>query len=173
MLWKKKLQDEFKQNLIAGYSRLWRYCLILTSDKEYSSDLVQTTCLRALEKRHLYTPGTNFMGWVFKIAHNIWLNELRAKAIRSGGGIVTIDEIELPDIQPDAERQLYYQQVMQEIFKLPEAQRLTVVLVYVEGYSYKEASEILDIPIGTIMSRLSAARSKLATKLHDQQTSVL
>ena len=102
---------------------------------------------------------------MFTIAQRTWLNEMRSEAVRRGGGLITIDEIDLPDTKPDAETNLFARQVLIQIMGLPEAQRLTVMLVYVEGFSYKEASEILDIPVGTVMSRLATSREKLATQM--------
>ena len=72
------------------------------------------------------------------------------------------DDLALPAPGPDAETNIFYAQVFRAVMDLPEAQRITVFLVYVEGFSYKEAAEHLQIPIGTVMSRLAAARCKLA-----------
>ena len=146
------------------FPRLWRYCLTLTGNREGADDLAQAACLRAIEKSHLFTPGSKFDSWVFRIAQRVWLNELRAEAVRRGGGMVTLDEFDLADAKPGPESNLLAREVLLEVLALPEAQRATVMLVYVEGYSYKEASEILEIPIGTVMSRLAAARGKLAHK---------
>jgi RNA polymerase sigma-70 factor (ECF subfamily) len=79
-----------------------------------------------------------------------------------------IEEFEIPDTKPDPESNILAAEVLNQVMALPEAQRTTVMPVYVKGYSYQEASAILDIPISTVMSRLSAARTKLATKLSDE-----
>lgn len=160
-------QTEVQEGLKPLYPRLWRYCLMLTGNRDRANDLAQMTCLRALDKSEHYEAGTRLDSWVFRMAQRIWLNEVRSDAVRRGGGLVAIDEAGLVDAHPGPESNLFARQVLSEVMALPEAQRTTVMLVYIEGYSYKEASEILDIPAGTIMSRLSAARSKLAARLKE------
>ncbi len=101
------------------------------------------------------------------MARRIWLNELRADAVRLGGGLVPADA--LIDEKDDILTNILAGEVLSKIRALPEAQRIAVMLVYVEGYSYAEAAEMLEIPIGTVMSRLAAARKKLAVELGDRQ----
>lgn len=165
---KKDSHIEVKRGLQIHFPRLWRYCLVLTGNKEQADDLAQAVCLRALEKSALYKPGTHIDRWMFKIAQRIWINELRKQSVREGGGLAPIEEIELPDNNPSPESNLLAREVLFKVMSLPEAQRITVMLVYVEGYSYIEASKILDIPVGTVMSRLAAARSKLATIINEK-----
>ena len=95
---------------------------------------------------------------------------MRANAVRRGGGLVAVEDAQLPDPRSGPEANFIAREVLREVMALPEAQRSTVLLVYVEGYSYKEASEILDIPIGTVMSRLAAARSKLGGKTRNERS---
>jgi len=151
------------------FSRLWRYCIVLTGSREHADDLAQMTCLRALEKASLYVPNTRLDSWLFKMAQRLWINELCKTKVRKGGGLVSVDEIDLPDRKSDPETNLFAREVLYEVMALPEAQRIAVMLVYVEGHSYKEAAEILDIPIGTVMSRLAAARTKLKAKINDER----
>lgn len=160
----KNARAEVASGLKPLFPRLWRYCLVLTGNRQRADDLAQSVCLKALEKSHQYTPGTKLDRWIFRIAQRLWLNELRADAVRRGGGMTTIDEMDLPDLRPGPETNFFAREVLLEVMALPEAQRTTVVLVYVEGYSYKEAADLLEIPIGTVMSRLAAARAKLAGK---------
>lgn len=143
--------------------RLWRFCLILTRDRTAADDLVQAACLRALEREHQFQPDTRLDRWIFRIAHSIWLNQLRSDKVRTGTGMLPSDEAELVDASAGPELNLYLSQVLSRVMELSEAQRMTVLLVYVEGYSYKEAADHLDVPIGTVMSRLAGARERLAT----------
>ncbi len=160
-----KSHIEVSEGLKPLFPRLWRYCLALTSNADRANDLAQSTCLRALEKSHQFEAGTKLDRWMFRIAQRLWINEMRADAVRRGGGLVTIDEIDLPDTKSDQESNLLARQLLLEVMELPEAQRMTVILVYVEGFSYKEAAATLDIPIGTVMSRLASARGKLTAKM--------
>ncbi len=143
--------------------RLWRFGLVLSRNRETADDLVQATCLRALEKRHLFKSGTHLDRWLFSILANIWRNDLRSQKIRKTQEI-TGNEPELV-FQGEAamETNILASQVLTEVMKLPDAQKEVVLLVYMEGLKYREAAEFLDVPIGTIMSRLAAARSKLST----------
>ncbi|MEO0937673.1 MAG: RNA polymerase sigma factor [Pseudomonadota bacterium] len=156
---------EVRTGLTAHHARLWRYCLALTGQRDWADDLVQTACLRALEKAGQYQPGTHVDRWLFTIARSTWLNELRARKVRQGGGLVPVEEIDLPSAAPGTEVNILAREVLNKVNRLPEAQRLTVFLVYVEGYSYAEAAEHLDIPIGTVMSRLATARRTLSAQM--------
>ena len=166
----KNSHDEVLQGLKPLFPRLWRYCLVVTGSRDRADDLAQAACLRALEKSAHYAAGTRLDRWMFQIAQRLWLNELRAESVRRGGGMATVDELDIADGKPDPESNLLAREVLLEVLALPEAQRATVMLVYVEGYSYKEAADVLEIPIGTVMSRLAAARSKLATTFDARKT---
>lgn len=160
--------DVVRREIDVVYPRLWRYCLALTSNASQADDLAQAACLRALEKAEHFEVGTFFDRWIFRLTQRLWFNELRKNAIRAGSGLVNIDEIELRDNALDPESNLLGREVVMDIMHLPEAQRVAVILVYVEGHSYRDAAMILDIPVGTIMSRLAVARSKLAQKFRTE-----
>ena len=145
------------------YPRLWRFALSLTGERAGADDLAQATAARALEQAAKYQAGTSLAAWLFTMARRIWLNEKRAERIRGAGALVPIEEIDLPAQNPDAETNRMAREVLMRVMALPEAQRATVLLVYVEGHTYKEAAAILEIPIGTVMSRLAAARQKIQT----------
>ena len=133
----------------------------MTGARDTAWDLAQSTCLKAIENSDKYKRGTRLESWVYKIANRIWLNEVRYRSIREA----------MPDIghwqqtadlnARSGEDTVYFQQVIELINSLPPAQKATVMLVYVDGFSYAEAAEILSIPIGTVMSRLATARKKL------------
>ncbi len=169
MFWHKNNDKEIKQAVTQLFPRLWRYCLILTASKDRADDLAQSVCLRALQKASQYQAGTTVDRWLFRIAKNMWFNELRAEAVRHGGGLQTIDEYELEDTLSDPAAATINRDVISGVLTLPEAQRVVVGLVYIEGYSYKEASDILSIPIGTVMSRLATARSHLSSRFKHYQ----
>lgn len=143
-------------------SRLWRFAMVLSHNEETAGDLVQATCLRALQRCEQFKAGTHLDRWTFSIMASLWKNELRAERIRRGGGFVDAEEVLVTDGAEKIETNILLSQVLTEIQALPEAQRSTVLLVYVEGMTYAEAAETLEVPIGTIMSRLAAARLKLA-----------
>jgi RNA polymerase sigma-70 factor (ECF subfamily) len=141
---------------------LWRYGLLLSRQRHVADDLVQATCVRALERAGQYQAGTRMDRWLLSILHSIWLNEVRARRVRLGQGAVEPDQALSFDGEHAAQTHVFAAQVIRRVDALPEAQRETLFLAYVEGLSYREVAEVLQVPIGTVMSRLAAARSKLA-----------
>lgn len=156
--------DEVRAGLPAAYPKLWRFCLALTRNRASADDLAQRTCERALERIETFREGTFLDRWLFTIARRIWLNELRSAGVRQGNGIVDIGETDIADEKTDHETNIFAREVFTLVQSLPDAQRETLVLVYVEGYTYREAAEMLEIPIGTVMSRLATARRSIAAK---------
>ena len=162
-------ENDISKPLESELEALWRFALKLTSNNDDASDLVQRTCVRALEQQENYVPVGKFRSWLFRIQHRVWLNELRSKKIRSHysldtvtSTVVTAEGLVTPLVQGSPEDALetnyYLTQVSTAVENLPEAQRLVILLVSVEGLSYTEAAEVLDVPIGTVMSRLARAR---------------
>ena len=153
---------EVRLGLEQNLARLWRYAVVLSSSRDVADDLVQATCLRAIERADQFAPGTRLDRWLFAILRSIWLNEIRARKVREGGGWVDAVEALTIDGARTMEVNIQTAEVLSAIGKLPEAQRETALLVYAEGYTYAEAATALGAPIGTIMSRLAAARAALA-----------
>lgn len=144
--------------------RLWAFALRLSGDQHDAEDLVQRACVRALERAHQLQPGTAPLSWMFSIMQSTWLNEVRARGVRNRSGMEW-DEGLLETVPDPAaktpEEQAMNGQIIRAVQQLPEAQRVVMLLVAVEGLSYSEAAAALDVPIGTIMSRLSRARQAI------------
>ena len=155
-------EHEIRASLAQHLARLWRYGIVLSRQRDVADDLVQATCVRALERASQFTSGTRLDRWLFSILHSIWLNEVRSRRIRMGNGFVDADVTLTFDGEHETETHVMANQVLRQVNALPEAQRTAVFLAYVEGLSYREVAEVLDVPIGTVMSRLAAARAKLA-----------
>jgi RNA polymerase sigma-70 factor, ECF subfamily len=161
------MDDELQTQLPHLLPRLWRFALRLTRSATDAEDLVQRSCLRALEKRAQWRPDSALLSWLFAIMHTVWLNELRSAQRRREGsfaGGLEPDEFEDPSRSGDPEYQLMCKQIVQAVGALPEAQRVVMVLVAVEGFSYREAADIMDVPVGTVMSRLSRARMTIGAR---------
>jgi RNA polymerase sigma-70 factor (ECF subfamily) len=153
---------EVRAGLEPCLARLWRYALVLARSADAADDLVQATCVRAIERADQFVPGTRLDRWLFAILRSIWLNDIRSRRVREGGGFVDAEEALWIDGEQEIETNILAKEVLTAISRLPEAQRETVLLVYAEGYSYAEAAGALGIPIGTVMSRLATARAALA-----------
>jgi RNA polymerase sigma-70 factor, ECF subfamily len=155
-------EEDIRAGLSQHLSRLWRYGIVLSRQRDVADDLVQATCVRALERAGQYIAGTRLDRWLFSILHSIWLNEVRSRRVRMGQGFVDADQALVFDGAGETETHILAGQVLRHVQALPEAQRTAVFLAYVEGLSYREVAEVLSVPIGTVMSRLAAARAKLA-----------
>jgi RNA polymerase sigma-70 factor, ECF subfamily len=149
---------EVRAGLAPLLARLWRYALVLSGSKDAADDLVQATCVRAIERSAQFQIGTKLDRWLFSLLRSIWFNELRSRRIRLGGGIVDASEALVFDGAHEIETNIVASQVLLAVDRLPEAQREVLLLVYAEGLTYREAAETIGIPIGTVMSRLAAAR---------------
>lgn len=175
------VQDNIAEGLQNELSALWRFALKLTASEEDAADLVQRTCLRALEQRESYNPEGKLRSWLFRIEHRIWLNELRSRQVRQHSSFTMLQDSDLDagganaqlidNIRIDhPEGRVLFHQIVCAVNSLPEAQRIVMLLVNVEGFTYRETAEILDTPIGTVMSRLSRARITIGGKLLDSRT---
>jgi RNA polymerase sigma-70 factor (ECF subfamily) len=153
--------DPVMEGIAAELPRLWRYGLLLSGNRDTAEDLVQATCVRALERAHQFQTGTRLDRWLISIMHSVWLNQIRSQKVRQGQGLVDAEAVLVFDGLKQTEANIFAAQVLRRVQALPEAQREAVYLVYVEGFTYKEAADALGVPTGTIMSRLAAARSRL------------
>lgn len=161
------MTEDIRPLIIEFLPRLRRFAYSLAGNLDQGDDLVQETCLRALSRAEQWQPGTRLDSWMYRIAQNIWLDRMRANKVR--GTNVDIDEMpELTshDGRTVTESRLTLAEVQAGIARLPSDQQVLVALVCVEGLSYKEAAEVLDVPIGTVMSRLARARRTLYIGIH-------
>ncbi len=167
------MDDELQRQLPHLLPRLWRFALRLTRDVHDAEDLVQRSCVRALERRSQWQAGTAMVSWLFAIEHSIWLNELRSAQRRRTGSLDEApeqDELLIASVIGNPEQGLHYRQVVTAVESLPEAQRVVMLLVAVEGLSYREAADVLAVPIGTVMSRLARARLQVGQRFLTQPT---
>ena len=152
---------EVREGLPTLAPRLWRYAMVLArGNRADADDLTQTAMIRAIENASQFQPGSRLEKWCFSILNSVWKNELRARSSRRGAGLVSVEDADL--MAPDTtDMNIQAREVLTRMMDLPDAMRETLFLVYVEGYSYAETSERMDIPIGTVMSRLANGRKRL------------
>jgi RNA polymerase sigma-70 factor (ECF subfamily) len=154
-----------QSELVSLLPRLRRFAVSLTRNGPDADDLVQEPCIKAMANAQDWDRAQGLDRWVFRILRNHWISELRKRQVRLGQGHVDVHETEELVTKTTAEHDLAARQVMGRLAGLPPAFSSALLLVAVEGYSYKEAAEILDIPQGTVMSRISRARALLADQL--------
>lgn len=150
--------DEFAIQAMQYIPRLRRYARALTGDASAADDLVQDTLERALVKQSLWREGTDLRAWLFTVMHNVFVNQVRSAAVSR---TVQLDDA-LPDRpQPQSTDRLEIRDLDAALQVLPEEQRVVMLLVGLEQMTYDEAARVLEVPIGTVMSRLSRGRERL------------
>lgn len=156
----------FRQELVRLVPRLRRFALSLVGNMPDADDLVQAACERALTNWTRFQPGTRMDSWMYRIIQNLWLDGRRRQAVR--GESIDPQEIQISDHGKAAsllEDRLMLDKVRVAMASLPPGQREVLALIAIEGLSYREVAEALELPIGTVMSRLSRAREALLPRL--------
>lgn len=152
--------DDFGAALSGQIGALRRYAMALTGDSAEADDLVQECLTRALERIRAYRQIRNLRAYLFSVLHNVRMDQLAKQ--RATGTTVPLDEVAaVLSRQPDQLARLKARDLALALSHLPEQQRSVVLLVGMEGFSYREAAEALNVPIGTVMSRLSRGRESL------------
>lgn len=140
--------------------RLRRYAYALCQSSALADDLVQSACERALLQSSSWTPGTRLDAWVFRIIRNCWIDGVRRARVQA-----EVEGAEASDMVIDGERhalsRVEFSQIAERVEDLPWEQREVLLLVCVDELSYRETADILNVPIGTVMSRLARARKRL------------
>ena len=159
------VSTRFGDQLIAVLPRLRRFARGLSGSLTDADDLVQAACERALARQHQFQEGTRFDSWMFRIVQTIWIDQVRSRDVRKEGGDVAEDRLGSDEPVRRVEARLALDEVRRALDRLPPDQRTALLLVTVEGLSYKEAAETVQVPVGTIMSRLARARIALQLRL--------
>lgn len=163
-----KLAMAFEQELMALLPRLRRFARGLAQHAADADDLVQAALERALQSRTQWQGSTGLDGWMYRIMRNLWIDQRRA-AQRRGGVHASLDDDAVLTIAGDGADQVEAgvarRDIAAALARLPDEQREAVLLVLVEGFAYREAAAILDVPIGTLTSRLARGREALMQQL--------
>ncbi|MDE6379119.1 MAG: sigma-70 family RNA polymerase sigma factor [Muribaculaceae bacterium] len=162
--------NSFRTNLLNLQSNLMSFAYQLTSDREQAADLLQDTTLKALDNEEKFTSDANFKGWVFTIMRNIFINNYR-KNVRQATIVDTTDDLyHLNTSQESAletpEGSLSVKEITAVINTFDDEFRIPFNM-HVAGYKYSEIAEELDLPVGTVKSRIFFARKRLREQLAD------
>ncbi|MBU6297190.1 MAG: RNA polymerase sigma factor [Alphaproteobacteria bacterium] len=159
--------DTIRSQMVALLPRLRRFALSLTGNRADADDLVQDTVERALANLHRWERGTRLDSWMFRIAQNLFIDSVRARkrARAVVSGPLEVAEGVATDGVRAAESHIAFGDMCRALGELPEDQRSAVALVLIDGMSYRDAAEVLHIPMGTLTSRLARAREALAVRV--------
>lgn len=170
-----KKQDDFNDEIIPHLDALYNFALRLTSDPNDSEDLVQDTVVKAYRFFSSYEKGTNAKAWLFRILKNSYINNYRKKSkkpqqvdydeVSTFYETVRAERTDTSDLEDKMFRELMDDDITGALEQLPEDFRTVVLLCDVEGFTYEEIANMLDVPIGTIRSRLHRGRNLLKAQL--------
>lgn len=159
---KETLSTNLRQDIIAILPRLRRFCMAMAKGQDAGDDLCQATIERALSREEQFVPGTRLDSWMYRIAQNIYIDQTRR--VKTRGVESDIDDaislsgddgVQIVEGRSDLAR------AQAAMAALPDDQRILLALVVLDGKSYREASEMLEIPMGTVMSRIARARKAI------------
>ncbi|RGN43288.1 MULTISPECIES: RNA polymerase sigma factor [unclassified Bacteroides] len=160
----------FTQDLLNIQSELLRFAYKLTADREEANDLLQETSLKALDNEDKYTPDTNFKGWMYTIMRNIFINNYR-KVVRDQTFVDQTDNLYHLNMPQDSgfdstESAYDMKEIHKVVNALPKDYRIPFAM-YVSGFKYREIADKLNLPLGTVKSRIFFTRQKLQIQLKD------
>jgi RNA polymerase sigma factor (sigma-70 family) len=158
--------DGFEREIVALLPRLRRFGRVLAHDPADADDLVQLAVERGLTRRSQFQPGTRLDSWMFGIMRNAWIDETRFRRRRSAI-LAPAEDAERVGHAGDVDAAMAARDVQQAMAALPDDQRIAIGLVLVEGLSYKDAAEVLKLPMGTVASRIVRGRMALMAQLQE------
>ena len=159
----------FNDDILAEIPRLRRYAYVLLRDQASADDLVQDSLERALSRQNLFQPGTNLRAWLFTIMHNLHVNAvIKARRAPPSGTTNDAAESHRSAVEPSQGDHLMLRDLERALGALSEEQRSVVLLVGVEGLTYAETAAVLEVPVGTVMSRLARGRNRLRSVMNGE-----
>jgi RNA polymerase sigma-70 factor, ECF subfamily len=161
--------NSIREELVALLPRLRRFGRALTRNQDDADDLVQVAIERGLRHAGQWQPGTRLDHWIIGIMRNAWIDELRSRKRRSAMFVSAEAGEHIGETPMQALTETL--DIQEAVARLPEEQRIVIALVLVEGFSYREAAELLEIPMGTLTSRLARGRDALQALLANGQES--
>jgi RNA polymerase sigma-70 factor (ECF subfamily) len=173
----RKKQQDFKSEMMPHLDSMYNFALRLTMDPTDAEDLVQDSVVKAFRFFHSYEKGTNAKAWLFRILKNSYINNYRKKSKRPNEvdydevstfyETIRADQTDTSDLEERMYRDMLDDTVTKALESIPEDFRSVVLLCDVEGFTYEEIANMLDVPIGTIRSRLHRGRNLLRASLED------
>lgn len=164
--------SEFEQELNTHWPRLRRFAFALSRNPADADDLVQAAVERALRSASQWQVGTRFDSWMFRIVRNLWIDTVRARGRHTARFAPEEDGARIGfDPRPGTDAAIDLARAMAAMQRLPDEQREVVALILVDGLGYREVADMLDLPIGTVSSRLVRGRKALLALLGEKEQS--
>jgi RNA polymerase sigma-70 factor, ECF subfamily len=173
----KQLYADFEREAVPHMDSLYNFALKMTGDSDDASDLIQETYLKAFRFFDKFEKGTNCKAWLFRIMKNTYINTYRKSAkepdkvdyedVENFYENIKASNTDSAHLEKDIYDNLLDDELSAAITSLPEDFRTVVILADIEGYTYEEIADFIDVPVGTVRSRLHRARKMLFTKLYD------
>jgi RNA polymerase sigma-70 factor, ECF subfamily len=160
-----------RDELVTLLPRLRRFSLAVTGSVQDGEDLLHSALERALRHESSWQHGTRLDSWMFRIIRNLWIDERRAKR-NQDVSLEVVGDAALEDGRDSAEHLLDLTKTRRAMLALPEEQRSVLCLIVLEGMTYQEAAAALDVPIGTVMSRLSRARAAMVSRMSNDSSRI-
>jgi RNA polymerase sigma-70 factor (ECF subfamily) len=172
----KKKYEDFEREAVPHMDALYNFALKMTMDSDTADDLLQETYMRAFRFFDKFEIGTNCKAWLFRILKNTYINDYRKEAkspdkvdyndIQNFYENIKPSDVTTQHYEEDAFHSLLDDEISQALTDLPEDFRTVIILSDIEGFTYEEIAEFVDVPIGTVRSRLHRARKMLYSKLY-------
>ena len=153
--------SSFEDQLAALLPRLRRFAHALSRNSADADDLTQATIERGLKSRAQWQPGTRLDSWCYRIMRNLWIDTARAQSRKSAREAPEEEGLNVGEDPRGMDAAIDLKRIMAAMSRLPEEQREVVALILIEGFGYREVSEMLGLPIGTVSSRLVRGRTAL------------
>jgi RNA polymerase sigma-70 factor (ECF subfamily) len=172
-----KLNSDFEKEAIPHMGSVYNFALRMTGDEDDADDLVQETFLKAFRFFDKFEKGTNCKAWLFRILKNSFINDYRKQNkepdkvdyedVQNFYETITANEVDSTHYEHDAFSNLLDDEISKAIGQLPEDFRTVIILNDIEGFTYEEIADFVDVPVGTVRSRLHRARKMLYSQLYD------
>lgn len=170
----KQREEALRDQIVGLLPRLRRFAMSLAKDLDRADDLLQSACERALNRLDQFQPGSRLDSWLYRIVYTQWVDKVRRRQIRSDKLIVLSTETESRSGSTVSDSSLSQSlDLRHALERLPQEHLAAVMLVCVEGYSYAEAAGVLNVPAGTVASRVSRARVMMSGFLDGDKAQVL
>ncbi len=167
------MQRELSEQLTELIPRMRRFASGLCGSRDHGDELVQAACERLLQHQSRLRPDTRLDSWLYRVIRNLHVDSVRSQTVRDRGAQqIRLNAESEPATHNNLDNHLRLHEIQQALLQLSEEHRSALMLICVEGLTYKEAAEVLQVPMGTVTSRLGRARKALVAQIGEEARSL-